>query len=106
MQHAETCVGGGTFDKGRSILYQAGMRPISLLKLSAALAVCLASKGLAAEAPATFKAGEFTFTRPADWQWIDTTSSMRKAQLKITDTEHKESADVMFFHFGAGGGGG
>ncbi len=80
------------------------MRPISLLKLSAALAVCL--KGLAAEAPATFKAGEFTFARPADWQWIDTTSSMRKAQLKITDTEHKESADVMFFHFGAGGGGG
>ncbi|PYJ04416.1 MAG: hypothetical protein DME25_09995, partial [Verrucomicrobia bacterium] len=80
------------------------MRPISLLKLLAALAVCL--KGLAAEAPATFKAGEFTFARPADWQWIDTTSSMRKAQLKITDTEHKESADDMFFHFGAGGGGG
>src|SRR5206468_10200248 len=42
----------------------------------------------------------------ADWQWIDTTSSMRKAQLKITDAEHKESVDVMFFHFGAGGGGG
>jgi hypothetical protein len=59
-----------------------------------------------ADAPATFKAGQFTFSRPADWQWVESTSSMRKAQLKIAKPDGKETAEVVFFHFGEGGGGG
>ena len=59
-----------------------------------------------AEAPATFKVSEFTFTRPANWEWVETTSSMRKAQLKVPDAKGKAGADVIFFHFGKGDGGG
>jgi hypothetical protein len=58
----------------------------------------------AAEAPATFKVGEFTFTRPTPWQWVETTSSMRKAQLKVT--QDGKEGEVVFFFFGPGGGGG
>lgn len=60
----------------------------------------------AAEAPAKFEVGEFSFARPADWQWIETASMMRKAQLKIQDADKKETAEVVFFFFGEGGGGG
>ena len=60
----------------------------------------------AADAPATFKVSEFTFKRPAKWEWVETTSSMRKAQLKVNDPEKKNSAEVVFFHFGPGDGGG
>jgi hypothetical protein len=60
---------------------------------------------LAADAPATFKVGEFSFARPADWQWVEVNSVMRKAQLKISDASKKESAEVIFFFFGEGGGG-
>jgi len=62
--------------------------------------------GLRAEEHATFPAGEFTFTRPAKWAWVESTSKMRKAQLKVTDEASKASADVVFYHFGAGGAGG
>jgi hypothetical protein len=61
---------------------------------------------LLADAPTTFKVSEFTFTRPASWEWVETTSSMRKAQLKVPDPKSKASADVIFFHFGKGDGGG
>src|SRR5436190_6277863 len=57
-------------------------------------------------APATFKVGEFTFTRPAAWEWVETTSSMRKAQMKVSDPKSKGSGEVVFFFFGPGGGGG
>src|SRR5689334_227915 len=57
-----------------------------------------------AEAPATFKVGEFTFTRPAKWEWVEVTSAMRKAQFKVKDAEGKASADVVFFQFGGGAG--
>ena len=60
----------------------------------------------ATDAPATFKVSEFTFKRPADWGWVETTTAMRKAQLKVTDAKSKESAEVVFFYFGPGGGGG
>ena len=70
--------------------------------------MCLALSGfsLRAEAPATFKVSEFSFTRPANWEWVETTSAMRKAQLKVVDPKSKASADVIFFHFGQGDGGG
>jgi hypothetical protein len=58
------------------------------------------------EAPTTFKVGEFSFTRPASWEWVETTSAMRKAQLKVSDSKKKESAEVIFFYFGPGSGGG
>ncbi len=52
--------------------------------------------GRAAEAPGTFKVGEFTFTRPAGWEWVEVTSSMRKAQLQVPGPDRKESAEVVF----------
>jgi len=64
------------------------------------------AKILAADAPKTFKVGEFTFTRPASWEWVEVTSSMRKAQLKVNDADKKQSAEVIFFYFGEGSGGG
>src|SRR5882672_5124852 len=60
----------------------------------------------AAEAPPTFKVSEFTFKRPAKWEWVETGSAMRKAQLKVNDAEKKSSAEVVFFHFGPSNGGG
>ena len=57
-----------------------------------------------AAAPATFKVSDFTFSRPAAWEWIESTSSMRKAQLKVTGAD-KTTAEVVFFYFGPGGGG-
>ena len=59
-----------------------------------------------AEAPATFKVGDFTFTRPATWEWVEVTSAMRKAQLRVTDADSKASAEAIFYYFGPGDGGG
>ena len=78
------------------------MRSLILALLTSSTAVC----AVAADAPATFKVSEFTFTRPASWEWTETASSMRKAQLKINSDDKKSSAEVVFFHFGAGQGGG
>jgi hypothetical protein len=61
---------------------------------------------LGADAPATFQVSEFTFKRPEKWEWVPTTSSMRKAQLKVNDADKKNSAEILFFHFGPGNGGG
>jgi hypothetical protein len=73
----------------------------------AAFAVLSASTLLrASDAPATFAVGEFLFTRPADWQWIETSGGMRAAELRITGTDASQMASVTFFHFGAGMGGG
>jgi len=66
----------------------------------------LCTVSLRAEAPATFKVSEFTFARPGSWEWVETTSAMRKAQLKVPDPKGKAGADVIFFHFGKGDGGG
>lgn len=71
--------------------------------LSLALAV---TSSLAADAPASFKVGEVQFKRPAKWSWIESTSPMRKAQLKVASADGKDSAEVVFFHFGEGNGGG
>ncbi len=60
----------------------------------------------AADAPATFQVSEFTFKRPTAWEWVETASPMRKAQLKVNDAEKKSSAEVVFFHFGPSNGGG
>ncbi|MBL9171290.1 MAG: hypothetical protein JNN07_26390 [Verrucomicrobiales bacterium] len=60
----------------------------------------------AAEAPASFKVGEFEFKRPEKWSWVEPTSPMRKATLKVASADGKDSAEVVFFHFGPGNGGG
>lgn len=67
-------------------------------------ACCFAATSSKAEAPATFNVGEFAFTRPAKWEWVEVSSPMRKAQLKVT--AGKENADVVFFQFGPGPAGG
>ncbi|HVY71442.1 MAG TPA: hypothetical protein VHH73_16025, partial [Verrucomicrobiae bacterium] len=60
----------------------------------------------AADAPATFKVSGLSFTRPAAWEWVEVASPMRKAQFKVTGADKKESAEVIFFYFGPGNGGG
>ena len=61
---------------------------------------------MAAEAPATFQVSEFTFKRPPAWEWVESTSAMRKAQLKVPSADKKDSAEVVFYYFGQSGGGG
>lgn len=76
------------------------MKRLALLVLSLACAAVLH-----AEDPATFPVGNLTFKRPADWSWVEVTSPMRKAQLKVPGAKADESADVTFFYFGPNGGG-
>jgi hypothetical protein len=84
------------------------MRPNKTVLLFALLSTLALTgqEALGADAPATFKVSEFTFKRPAAWEWVETTSAMRKAQLRVVDAKTKEEAEVIFFHFGAGQGGG
>jgi hypothetical protein len=96
----------GRIDKGNSISYHHRMRfPLSVALTVLSVVTCL-SLAQGADAPRTFEVGEFRFTRPASWEWVENTSPMRKAQLKVSDSTKKESAEVVFFHFGEGGGGG
>jgi hypothetical protein len=60
---------------------------------------------MAADAPATIKVGDLTFKRPVEWESVPPPSPMRKAQLRVRG-EKDQSADVIFFHFGGGDGGG
>lgn len=76
-------------------------------KFLALALLCAATATVRAEAPATFEAGSFKFTRPADWTWTPVPpQSMRKAMLAIPGKEGGEAAEVVFFHFGPGQGGG
>ena len=52
------------------------------------------------------KVGDIKFTRPDKWESVTPSSQMRAAQLKVTDADGKSSAEVAFFQFGPGGGGG
>ncbi len=78
------------------------------LFLPALLLLLTATTPLCAADPATFTVGAFTFKRPPAWQWVVATSPMRKAQLHIPDPANPSApgADVVFFTFGAGQGGG
>jgi len=66
----------------------------------------LALRVYAGDAPTVFKVSEFTFTQPASWEWVQSSSPMRKAQLKVPDPKGKGAGEVVFFHFGPGDGGG
>jgi hypothetical protein len=69
-----------------------------------AVLVLAAPSSFGAE-PTEFAVGAFKFERPAGWNWIVPTASMRKAQLQIHGAEGA-GADVTFFNFGTGQGGG
>lgn len=75
------------------------LRTLKALALASVL-ICGGTRGFSAEEHASFKVGEFTFQRAAKWSWVESASPMRKAQLKSSD------AEVVFFHFGPGNGGG
>ena len=55
--------------------------------------------------PSEFQVGGFNFDRPSGWKWVVPSSAMRKAQLSVPGAEGG-TADVTFFHFGPGQGGG
>lgn len=69
------------------------------------LVTLLAIGTLRAADPVQFSVGDFSFDRPDGWAWVPTTSSMRKAELSVPGAEGK-AAEVTFFHFGPGQGGG
>lgn len=77
--------------------------------LSLLAATFLVAASALAEDPATFPVGAFTFTRPTDWSWVEVSSPMRKAQLKVPGSDAAagaaSGADVVFFYFGENGGG-
>lgn len=66
----------------------------------------LGSGSLRAADPVEFTVGGFRFERPSGWGWIVPSSAMRKAQLTVPGAEGETPAEVTFFHFGAGQGGG
>src|SRR5689334_18854706 len=74
--------------------------------LIAAFSTLFALAVFAADAPKTFSVSDFTFTRPSAWEWVPSTSPMRKAELKVESKDKKEKAEVIFFHFGESNGGG
>lgn len=67
-------------------------------------AVGLSTFTTEAAEPATFKVGGVTFERPKTFKWVDITPGMRAAELKV-EGEGKD-AEVVFFNFPAGVGGG
>ena len=72
--------------------------------LFASLMVCFSISSFAADEK--FQVSEFTFTKPSSWKASELPpGGMRKAQLLITDEKTKQTADVVFFHFGAAQGG-
>lgn len=79
------------------------------MKLLRPALLCLATLILTAAAhaagPETFKVSEFTFKRPAAWEWVEVASPMRKAQLKVSAPGAKEPGEVVFFFFGPQSGG-
>ncbi|MDB6152464.1 MAG: hypothetical protein JWL90_917 [Chthoniobacteraceae bacterium] len=77
-----------------------------LRSILAAALLTVAFTDVRADDPATFDVGALKFQRPASWSWIPVNSPMRKAQLKIAGKEKDQAADITFFHFGPGSGGG
>ena len=78
------------------------------LALLTVLWVLPLATALHAADPATFTVSAFTFKRPEAWKWVPINSQMRKAQLRVPDAASPAgvAADVVFFDFGPGQGGG
>ena len=79
-------------------------RPM-ISRWAAALAAMLVAFPLFA-ANETFKVSDLTFNRPSAWEWVESTSTMRAAQLLVPGGKDKDGAEVIFYYFGPGGGGG
>ena len=79
------------------------MKSIARLLLAA-----LALATLHAADPSSFAVGSFNFKRPAALAWVAVDpAGMRKAQLYAGDPKDPaKRAEIVFFHFGAGVGGG
>ncbi|MCS7009507.1 MAG: hypothetical protein NZL93_06185, partial [Chthoniobacterales bacterium] len=75
--------------------------PLTLLLLLNIPATSLASP----PQPTAFSVGGFEFQRPEGFQWIATTSSLRKAELRVHKQDWPEPVQVLFFHFGPDQGG-
>ena len=75
------------------------------MRLALLFLLIAANNILLAADPVEFQVGAFTFTRPSTWKWIIPSSTMRKAQLEVPGT-NQEKAEITFFHFGPGQGGG
>lgn len=85
------------------------MKALLFLPVTVSVAVLACGSSLSllgADAPATFKVSEFTFTRPAGWDWVQGGGPMRKAELKVEDAGSKTKAEVVFYYFGPGNAGG
>jgi hypothetical protein len=81
---------------------------MKLCALSLALIV-LSTTAFGADEPATFEAGAFKFNRPAEWSWVPVPpamQAMRKAQLTVPGKEGGKPAEIIFYYFGPGQGGG
>ena len=76
------------------------------MKLFVALLSALFLAAAQAEDAGKFTVGAYEFSRPADWKSIPPTSPMRKAQLQIPGKDGGKPADITFFFFGEGNGGG
>ena len=86
-----------------SVTKRAMKRIVRRLSLVVLASLCATTVLMAAE---DFKVSEFSFQRPAAWEWVPVNSPMRKAQIKINDPKSKDACDVVFYHFGPGGAGG
>jgi hypothetical protein len=75
------------------------MKPLLAIFCSLILATAFAED-------AKFDVGAFHFTRPAGWNSVEPSSPMRKAQLQIPGKDGGPAADITFFFFGEGNGGG
>lgn len=70
----------------------------------ALLLASLCFSSWAAAGPGEFKAGGLTFKRPEAFGWVEINPGMRAAQLKVEEGD--KTAEVIFFVFPAGVGGG
>jgi len=70
-----------------------------------AASIVFGSQSFSAETNKDFKVSTLSFKKPSAWEWVETTSQMRKAQLRINDASAKSPGEVVFFHFGGDGGG-
>ena len=94
---------------GLELAIPVAVRYQSPMKLFRTTLLCLSAFWIAAAAhaagPESFKVSEFSFKRPAAWEWVEVASPMRKAQLKVTAPDAKEPGEVVFFFFGPQSGG-
>jgi hypothetical protein len=80
------------------------MKTISKAMFVVVALILSAAVNIRAQDHATFEVGNMKFTRPAGWEWIEPSSSMRKAQFKIKDEKSETTAEVIFFQFPGGAG--